>query len=195
MIKVLTAFFLLVCTVGAYAESPYVQVIDEGWRNHSGVVIKSGKTIKVLTCSHMVMLHGSKRINVKFYYGDTYISLPAKIKKIDHGKDLMLLEVSNVANIKITEVKVADSVENINCIINGYVFKNKQIIYCVFDNSVVTTSQDGSEIYNFKGKGVSGMSGSAILSNNKIVAIQSAGSNRIIGASFVVIKNFIGDKE
>lgn len=187
------AFLLLVCTAGAYAELPYVQIIDEGWRSHSGVVIDSGDTIKVLTCSHMVMLYNSKHINVRFYSKDfVYVSLPAKIVKIDHAKDLMLLEIKNITGMSIDKVSIADSVEDINCVINAYVFKDKRTIYCTFDNSIKTTSkEDGSEIYNFIGQGVSGASGSAILSNNKIVAIQSAGSNKILGASYNSIRDFL----
>jgi len=186
-------FLLLVSTVGAYAESPYVQILDENWNNHSGVVIKSGKIIEVLTCSHMVMLNESKRINVKFFNGEEYISLPAKIKKIDHSRDLMLLSVENRATIIVDSVKISDSVENVNCIIYGYSFKDRKIIQATY--SPVVATADGHELYSFKGFGVSGMSGSAILSNNKIISIQSAGKNgSIIGASIKEIKEFLKEK-
>jgi hypothetical protein len=185
-------FLLLVCTVGAYAESPYVQILDEQWHNHSGVVIKSGKTIEVLTCSHMVMFNKSTHINVKFFNGEEYISLPAKIKKMDHSRDLMLLSVDNRANIIVDAVRISDFVENVNCIIYGYSFKDQKIIQATY-NPVVTTA-DGHELYSFNGFGVSGMSGSAILSNNKIVSIQSAGkTGSIVGASIKEIKEFLDE--
>lgn len=190
MIKVILFVAFLAGTT--LAESPYVRIVNEKLINHSGVVIKSGSEIDVLTCSHMVFLHKSENINVHFFNGDRYIGLPGDIIKRDDDADLMLVRVKNLANLKIKPVLVAGEVTD-ECLVRGWVLDEYREINVKF-NPLETTYKN-VKLLNFTGKGESGMSGSPIMANNQIVSIQSLSDRKengvIVGAHTDEIRRFL----
>ena len=192
-----TGLYLILCNLAIAAE-PFVKITDKNSRFHSGVVIESGETIKVLTCSHMLHLGGVEPLNVSFYTGDTYIGLPAEIEKSHFDRDLMLLSIKNIANIEVEPIPIAEKIENINCVIKGHtssiVNSNtvmiKKTVSANYDPRI--SSHKGFELSIFNGTAVSGLSGSGILSNGKIVSIQSSGSNNLIsGSNIKEIRDFL----
>ena len=183
--------FFFISTV-ALAQNPYVRVVDEKFANHSGVVIRSGTDIDVLTCAHMMFLQKSTNINIHFFNGDRYIGLPGDIIKRNDEADLMLVRVKNVANLTIEPVLVAGEISN-NCVIKGWTGNKYRELNVTYKPS--ETYYNDVKLMTFIGKGESGMSGSPILSNGQIVSIQSLSNKKdggdIVGAHLDEIRKFL----
>lgn len=182
-------YLLTFCLFTEIEVSPFVRVLNEDRHNHSGVVIENGEKIKILTCSHMLMLSGIKSCQVDFYIKDqTYISLPAKILKYDHNLDLMLLEVDNIG-LNIKPVLLGLDYGTIQTV-KGYSGWNP--LKTKLLNHTGQFHNNG-EIAVFNGVGLSGMSGSPIMNKNgEIVAIQSTkGDDTVCGCSIKYIRQFL----
>ena len=167
--------------------SPHVRVVNEKRAYHSGGIIYCGDTIKVLTCSHMLSEIGIKRCQVEFYYGDNYISLPAKIVKYDHNIDLMLLEVENIG-IKTDVLLIGGDYKDPHVLIGRPSYEGVRK-----ERLVRTNEANMGEAMMFGGIAVSGMSGGAVLnSEGELVSIQSTkGQGTTTGCSLREIRKFL----
>jgi len=168
--------------------SPNVRVVNENRAYHSGGIIQCDEKIEVLTCSHMLSEIGIKHCQVEFYYGDNYISLPAKIVKYDHNLDLMLLEIDNIVDIKTDTFGVGKGYSDPHFLYgrpNWTGIRKERLMYYELANR--------GEAVRFRGIAVSGMSGGVVLnSKNEIVSIQSTkGQGTTTGCDVNSIRKFL----
>lgn len=187
-------FTLLILNTNLFAQSdgflvsPHVRVVNEGRAYHSGGIIQCDDVIRVLTCSHMLSEIGIKHCQVEFYYGDSYISLPAKIVRYDHNLDLMLLEVDNIAELKTDVLSVGVSYKDPHTLHGRPAWEGIRI-----ERLMHYRPANSGEAVQFRGIAVSGMSGGVVLNKDgEIVSIQSTkGNGTTTGCDVQSIRKFL----
>lgn len=201
MRSILIVFLFLLSPLYAGDYSPYVRVHNKGYEMvWSGVVIKeSGGNI--LTVGHPFFGRSADQINmeVEFVKDGGVVAKSARLIKYDYHRDLGILKVEGVEELA-DPVDLAETRPPIgaNCCSNGYVmFEPMRKEKCFPLSFTSHSSLDSNKQTLFVGRAVIGLSGSAIVYDNKIVSIQSSGldnMSKIIGSDIDEIKFFLSDK-
>lgn len=184
-------------------QSPYVRVSNVGpiGRTWSGVVIKeTEETYQILTCAHGVddLPKNNVHLQVDFMVSGSYnyISTPATLLKKDIDRDLALIECNKVEGIAIAPVGIGDqSTTTRPCYVYGFAGRGKLISKQYSFKSVdAYTGTNGEKLLTLNGKAISGFSGGAVISDSKIIGIQSSGTDTVVTCSTVEqINSFLSD--
>lgn len=194
MLKIII-FLLLIGTASGADYSPFVKITIEKdgliKGGVSGTVIKSGETIDIITCSHILRADkAAKECNVYFFDSfngatDTQLSVKAKFNIIKNNEDidLLLLSGKNILQIDAESVNIAKTLLLPQTIakVNGYpglstmLASNDAVILSYTD---LATSKTQSQILTCKADVQDGMSGGGLIYKNMLHGtLSSAGEN------------------
>lgn len=182
MLKIIV-FLLLTGTAFGADYSPFVKITIEKdgliKGGVSGTVIKSGETIDIITCSHILRADkAAKECNVYFFDNfngvtDTQLSVKAKfsIVKNDEDIDLLLLSGKNILQIDVEPIDVAKTLLLPKTIakVNGYPGLSTALTSndaVVVSYTELATSKTHSQILTCKADVQDGMSGGGLTYKN-----------------------------
>lgn len=181
---------LLISTTYARDYIPYVKVEsrDPGVYTSGVVVDKDDNVYKILTVRHILEFMEEKELVVSYFTDDRNIclKLPAKIIYEDEDNDLLLIFVKNPKNVSIKPVDLADKEKLSTAFSHGFAPLYRRNAMTIVDNTRYKTLND-KRILLCRGACLKGMSGSALIQDNKLIGIQSARANN--GCLFSTIEN------
>ena len=180
--------------------SPYVRVsnIGEQERIWSGVVISETEDdYHILTCAHGIDDLHRRNIHLQVDFVDAgqynYVSVPATLIKKDIDRDLALIKCPKLKMVTIKPVPLGkDPPKNSRSTVCGFAGRKKMAIRSYTVRSIGEyQGTNGEDLLLLNGRAVSGFSGGAVISNGKIVGVQSSGTNvNVTCASLQQIKDF-----
>lgn len=165
---------------------PHVKLTVEksaGIEMFSGAVIKHSEKLRVITCWHVLL--GSEKIeevNCSIYSIDKHLSAKYKlhVTKFDAERDIMILDFPEQPkeSIRVLELAPFSVLAERGYISYGYAISEDMIKNEMTNPNYkeVITKENGFQCLKLKGKVIHGLSGGALLYNDRLVGIQSSGA-------------------
>lgn len=198
-----TLIWIFLCATSLASDfRPHVRIIDEGKLSdvYSGVVTQlNNEHYYVLTCGHGSKTKPPSEQNIRVHFvNDLFsIAVKGKIIQVDYDRDLALIEVARYKSINVLPMVIGENPKvGDRCISYGYRDGYQQRVMTVktldFFRSI-----GGNEILECYGNVEQGMSGGALVYDNKVIGILSAKDDFSTTATYapvIEINEFLENK-
>lgn len=165
---------------------PHVKLsVDKstGIEMFSGTVINHSEKLRVITCWHALLgPEKVEEVNCSIYSIDKHLSARYKLQvtKFDSERDIMILDFPEKPkeNIRFLELAQFAVLAERGYISYGYALSEDMIKNEMTNPNYkeVITKENGFPCLKLKGKVINGLSGGAVLYNDKLVGVQSSGA-------------------
>lgn len=185
-----TLLLLLVLAPQSFAQDfwPHVKLSVEkstGIEMFSGAVIKHSEKLRVITCWHAIEgFEKIEEVNCSIYSIDKHLSARYKLQvtKFDPERDIMVLDFPEQPeeNIRFLELAAFAVLTERGYISYGYALSEDMIKNEMTNPNYkeIKTNINEYQCLKLNGKVINGMSGGAVLYNDKLIGIQSSGSDK-----------------
>lgn len=194
MLRLIACLIFVLCSKAYCQELDGICRLSSSGKQWSGVAISDSR---ILTVAHHGLNQGDT-IRADFGIGShgsfDRVSLKAKLIKSDRRRDLSILEYSRKGfAVRSYPIGRECSTGDV-ALIAGYVHDGPMIVHCRLTSK--DTEVDAIKVLEFKGQGVSGMSGAPVLFGGRTAGVQFGGSSTVINAVTVeAIREFLeGDR-
>lgn len=167
---------------------PHVKLSVEkstGIEMFSGAVINHSEKLRVITCWHAIEgFEKIEEVNCSIYSVDKHLSARYKLQvtKFDPERDIMILDFPEQPEEKIRYLELAPFtvLSERGYISYGYALSEDMIKNEMTNPNYkeIKTNINEYQCLKLNGKVIHGMSGGAVLYNDKLIGIQSSGSDK-----------------
>lgn len=185
-----TLLLILLLTSQSLAQDfwPHVKLTVEkstGIEMFSGAVIKDDEKLRVITCWHALQgFEKVEEVNCSIYSVDKHLSAKYKLQvtKFDSERDIMVLDFPEQPEEKVRYLELAPFtvLSERGYISYGYALSEDMIKNEMTNPNYkeIRTNINEYQCLKLSGKVIHGMSGGAVLYNDKLIGIQSSGSDK-----------------